>query len=162
MKTGLVQANGMLKRLKNVDRRGMRPVDIVFYTANNLQNYSYQVNRIGVFKFASFLIYIHFLSTAILYSFKALLCSETPQDSIAANEELLSGVAELKTSLLITLMSPLFEMSCITNFPVTPHEFPLQKVHVLAEKIPHNLDFGHHLLSSTPQSSHGQHPVIAS
>jgi hypothetical protein len=95
-------------------RRGKRPVDIVFYTANNLQNYSYQVNRIGVFKFASFLIYIHFLSTAILYSFKALLCSETPQDSIAANEELLSGVAELKTSLLITLMTPLFEMSCIT------------------------------------------------
>jgi hypothetical protein len=80
---------------------------------------------------------------------------------------LLGGLPELiededKTSSLKPLMSPLFEKSCVTNFPVTPHEFPLQKVHVLTEKIPHNLDFGHHLLSSTPQSSHGQHPVKAS
>jgi hypothetical protein len=79
-------------------------------------------------------------------------------------KELLSGLPELKTKTrrVQGKLSWTLSLSCITNFPVTPHEFPLQKVHVLAEKIPHNLDFGHHLLNSTPQSSHGQHPVKAS
>jgi hypothetical protein len=48
MKIGLGQANGMLKRLKNVDRPG-GPVDIVFNMADNLQKYHYQVNSIWVF-----------------------------------------------------------------------------------------------------------------
>jgi hypothetical protein len=113
-----------------------------------------------------FLIFIHFLSPAhssIANRFKKYFA--TKLDRIQSR--LLGGLPELiededKTSSLKSLMSPLFEMNCITIFPVTPHEFSLQKVDVLAEKIPHNLDFGHHLLNSTPQSSHGQHPVKAS